>query len=83
MDSEGKPADVDPIEFVFDRVSILRRAHKELTAFGLSFEVPDLLETAAWLAGDALPNSPELPVWTTTTPDADGEDEPESEAQGA
>ncbi len=82
MDSEGKPADVDPIEFVFDRVSILRRAHKELKAFDLDFDVADLLETAAWLAGDALPTSPELPVWTTQT-DPPGETEDESEETGA
>lgn len=57
----------DDLGFVFDRVSILRRAHRELSQLGMSFDVEDLLECAAWLAGDALPTPPELPIWTTET----------------
>lgn len=78
---DESPANGDDLGFVFDRVSILRAANTELTKYGLSYDVADLLETAAWLAGDALQPSPELPVWSSST-ETDG-GTPESEETGA
>lgn len=68
----------DDLGFVFDRVSILRAANTELTRYGLAFDVADLLETAAWLAGDALPTGPDIPVWSSSSEPND-----ESEETGA
>jgi hypothetical protein len=78
MDNTENPEPTDDLGFVFDRVSILRRAHGELTSYGVSYDVADLLETAAWLAGDALPTGPDLPVWSSSS-----EETGESEETGA
>jgi hypothetical protein len=78
MDNTENPEPTDDLGFVFDRVSILRRANGELSAYGMSYDVADLLETAAWLAGDALAAAPDLPVWSSST-----EETGESEETGA
>lgn len=81
MSTEKIEPPADDLGFVFDRVSILRAAHRELTAYGLSYDVADLLETAAWIAGDALPSGPEIPVWTSESDTPGSTDE--SEETGA
>jgi hypothetical protein len=54
------PEEPQPLSYVFERMVILRTAHKLLAEMGHTTpEVPDLLDTAAWLAGDAVPGEAE------------------------
>lgn len=54
------PEEPQPLSYVFERMVILRTAHRLLGEMGItSPEVPDLLDTAAWLAGDAVPGEAE------------------------
>lgn len=58
MDSR-KPEEPEPFSFVFERIVILRAAHKVLTELGMSPDIADLLDTAGWLAGDGINGDPE------------------------
>lgn len=53
MDSRNEE-EPEPFSFVFERLVILRAAHKVLGELSMTFEVGELLDTAAWLAGDGI-----------------------------
>ncbi len=48
----------EELAFLADRVLALNVAHMLLKAYEIEYDVSDLLETAAWLAGDNLPDAP-------------------------
>lgn len=78
MDSRNQD-EPEPFSFVFERLVILRAAHKVLNELGFSPDVPELIDTAAWLAGDDVDGDPD---GVTKTP-GESEEVPEEDGQGA
>jgi hypothetical protein len=76
-----KPDEPEPFSFVFERIVILRSAHKVLTELGMTPDIADLLDTAAWLAGDDVDGDPDGVI---EAPHDGGEGKvPEEDGQGA
>jgi len=73
MDNADEP---EPLTFVADRIVILRSAHKVLTELGMDPDVGDLLETAAWIAGD------DLPIIPSNSGEGNGDRETEASEDG-
>ena len=74
------PDEPEPFSFVFERIVILRAAHKVLTELGLSPDIADVLDTAAWLAGDDIDGDPE---GVTEAPTGEGKVPEGEDGQGA
>lgn len=73
-----QPEEPEPFSFVFERLVVLRAAHKVLHELGFSPDVSELLDCAGWLAGDAVEGSGE---GVTRTPEEGAEKE--EDGQGA
>lgn len=79
MDSR-KPEEPEPFSFVFERIVILRAAHKVLSELGMTPDIADLLDTAGWLAGDGIDGAAD---GVTEAPDDNEGKVPEEDGQGA
>jgi hypothetical protein len=79
MDSRNQD-EPEPFSFVFERIVILRAAHKVLTELGHTPDIAELVDTAAWLAGDDIDGAPD---GVTTAPRDDESEEREPDGQGA
>lgn len=75
-----QPEEPEPFSFVFERLVILRAAHKVLGELGFTPDVSELLDCSAWLAGDDIDGTAD---GVTRSPDDDSEGVPEQDGQGA
>jgi hypothetical protein len=76
---DKKSDEPEPFSFVFERLVILRAAHKVLTELGMSPDIADLLDTAGWLAGDDVDGAADGVTLTPPDDDTGGERVPEGE----
>ncbi|HVX91142.1 MAG TPA: hypothetical protein VHC20_05990 [Candidatus Paceibacterota bacterium] len=68
-----QPDEPEPFSFVFERLVILRAAHKVLSELGMDPDISELLDTAGWLAGDDVDGDPTGVISTPPDDESGGE----------